>query len=338
MSPMNALSPDQRAVIQLVLQQERSYEDLAGMLGIPVDSVRDRAVAGLETLAGDGGISADHRAFITDFLLGQLPVSERERARRFLATTPDARDWALDVADELDELGPDLLPDIPLGGQDPVPAAAEPEIRSEPRTETAAEPVAPRPRPRPREDRGEPRGSADRPRASRLGGALILAGVSIVVAVLLIKVLGGGDDSTRAGNDGTPTPTQTATAQEPQQLFAIPLEGVGDVKAEGTMAVYQQDQQVFFALEATKVPKENEGEAYAIWMIGGKGKPRRLGYFQEPVKNGRLGTIGPESKDIPKFPEWLTTYERIVISRETAADAKQPGPIILSGTLPAGAS
>ena len=36
MSPLDALAPDQRAVVALVLQQGRSYEDIADMLGIPV--------------------------------------------------------------------------------------------------------------------------------------------------------------------------------------------------------------------------------------------------------------------------------------------------------------
>src|SRR5690242_12824963 len=40
---LEALAPDQRAVVQLVLQQDRSYEDLAGLLGISTDAVRERA-------------------------------------------------------------------------------------------------------------------------------------------------------------------------------------------------------------------------------------------------------------------------------------------------------
>ena len=40
---LDVLAPDQRAVVQLVLQQDRSYEELAGLLGIAPEAVRDRA-------------------------------------------------------------------------------------------------------------------------------------------------------------------------------------------------------------------------------------------------------------------------------------------------------
>ena len=56
MSPLDALAPDQRAVIALVLQQGRSYEDIAGMLGLPVAGVRARAHAGLRSLAPDNAL------------------------------------------------------------------------------------------------------------------------------------------------------------------------------------------------------------------------------------------------------------------------------------------
>ena len=361
MSPLDALSPDQRAVIQLVLQQERSYEDLAGMLGIASEGVRARAVAGLEAVAGDGGLSADDRALVTDYLLGQLGGAEREQARRLLSTTPDAREWALDVSDELESLAGDALPEIPEGDDGTVPAATAPIATQEPvepthafdaepepfdeEPEEAREPVAaaaaPRPRPRPR-PRQQPEGSrtgaeSDRPRASRLGGALLIFGLACVIAVVLYAVLSGDDEPAEQASSGTPTPTATAGAAQPRELFAVPLTAVGGGNAEGTMAVYQQDEQVFFALEAQNVPKEKEGEAYAIWFIGG-GKSRRLGYFQQPVQEGRIGTVGPDQKDLANFPRWLTTYKRVVISRETRSDAAQPGPIILSGNLPGGSA
>ncbi len=72
---LDALAPDQRAVVQLVLQQERSYEDLAGLLGITADAVRERAHRGLDRLAPTEGVSDDERAAVADYLLGQQSVS-----------------------------------------------------------------------------------------------------------------------------------------------------------------------------------------------------------------------------------------------------------------------
>ena len=51
---LDALAPDQRAVVQLVLQQDRSYDELAGLLGISTDAVRDRALVRGEGVEAHG--------------------------------------------------------------------------------------------------------------------------------------------------------------------------------------------------------------------------------------------------------------------------------------------
>src|ERR687890_2795633 len=98
---LESLAPDQRAVVQLVLQQERSYDDLAGMLGISADAVRSRARAGLDQLADPGGLGDTERGDLADYLLGQQSVSKREAVRALLASSADARDWAGEVARSL---------------------------------------------------------------------------------------------------------------------------------------------------------------------------------------------------------------------------------------------
>src|SRR3954471_1584071 len=81
---LDALAPDQRAVVQLVLQQDRSYEDLAALLGISADAVRERAHRGLERLDPGSDLTGDERAEIADYLLGQQPVSARGVTRSLL--------------------------------------------------------------------------------------------------------------------------------------------------------------------------------------------------------------------------------------------------------------
>src|SRR3954452_10729447 len=81
---LDALAPDQRAVVQLVLQQERSYEELAGLLGISTDAVRERAHRGLDRLGGDVDLDPEDRAELADYLLGQQSVSRREATRSLL--------------------------------------------------------------------------------------------------------------------------------------------------------------------------------------------------------------------------------------------------------------
>src|SRR4028118_1578993 len=89
---LEALAPDQRAVVQLVLQQERSYDDLAGLLGISTEAVRERARAGLERVGGSAGdLTAEELGEIADYLLGQQSVSRREATRSLLSGSADAR-------------------------------------------------------------------------------------------------------------------------------------------------------------------------------------------------------------------------------------------------------
>ncbi len=45
-------------------------------------------------------------------------------------------------------------------------------------------------------------------------------------------------------------------------------------------------------------------------------------------------TGGPQERDVDRFPNWFATYEKVLITRETSAKARQPGPAVLEGTLP----
>jgi hypothetical protein len=51
MSRLDDLPPDQRAVLLLLVRQGKSHAEIAEMLGIPADTVRDRARAALDALA-----------------------------------------------------------------------------------------------------------------------------------------------------------------------------------------------------------------------------------------------------------------------------------------------
>jgi hypothetical protein len=53
MNDLDRLAPDQRAVLSLVLDQHRSYEEVAAMLGMSERAVRDRAHMALDALARD---------------------------------------------------------------------------------------------------------------------------------------------------------------------------------------------------------------------------------------------------------------------------------------------
>jgi len=114
MTSVQALDDTQRAVVQLLLKQGKSYHEIAELLGIDADAVRARAHAALDALGPPtAGLTASRRAEVADYLLGQQSDAEREATRDHLAESPAARAWARSVAAELRPLAGGDLPDIP---------------------------------------------------------------------------------------------------------------------------------------------------------------------------------------------------------------------------------
>jgi hypothetical protein len=338
MSPLEPLAPDQRAVVALVLQQGRSYEEIATLLGIPVEAVRARAHAGLASLARDNGLPEEVTGPLADYLLGQQPARDAEATRGLLAESAPARGWAGDVAAQLADVAPQGLPNVP--------AAQDPETGPRAAGRRAPEPVAsraaaPGPRPRPVREPVPQDDGRRPPAASRLGGALLIAAVLAVVAIVLFVVLSGGDAdpaTERAAATATPaaaspTPSPTAAAQVAD---TIPLRSTTGGDAKGTMTVFLQDGRLLFTLAAQGVPQSREGAAYAVWFTGPGDKARRLGFTNPVGEDGRLGIQGPSRRDMAAFPKLYATYAQVVVSQETSEDASRPTTVILSGKLPKG--
>ncbi len=136
MASLDSLPPDQRAVLQLVLQRGRSYDEIAKMLSIDRAAVRERALGAFDALGPSTRVPAEQRALITDYLLGQLPDGAATDTHRSLAESANERAWARVVASELGTLAAGPLPEIPTDGAAPTPASAETEVD----TPTPAEP------------------------------------------------------------------------------------------------------------------------------------------------------------------------------------------------------
>ena len=124
MASLDTLPPDQRAVIDLVLQRGRSYDDIARLLAIDRAAVRARALAAFEAIGPETGISPESRALITDYLLGQLPERVAEQTRERLASSPYDRAWARVLASELGQVASQPLPEIPDGSRAAATASA----------------------------------------------------------------------------------------------------------------------------------------------------------------------------------------------------------------------
>ncbi|MEO6856981.1 MAG: hypothetical protein ABI323_00100 [Solirubrobacteraceae bacterium] len=146
MATLENLPADQRAVLQLVLQRGRGYDEIARLLSMDRAAVRERALNAFDALGPRTGVGDQRRALLTDYLLGQLPPRVATEVRDHLAQTPSERAWARVLASELAPLSNKPMPEIPTS------SALAPEMSST----AVAEPVA------------EPSGKAKRQRESIL--------------------------------------------------------------------------------------------------------------------------------------------------------------------------
>ncbi len=113
MASLDSLPPDQRAVLQLVLQRGRTYDDIAKLLSIDRANVRERALQALDAIGPQTRVPADQRALITDYLLAQLSPLDADDVHTRLGESASERAWARVVASELQPLATKGLPDIP---------------------------------------------------------------------------------------------------------------------------------------------------------------------------------------------------------------------------------
>jgi type II secretory pathway pseudopilin PulG len=313
MTQPDTLAPDQRAVLELVSRRGRSYGELSELLGIPERDVRARADAGLRALAGEPAPGVDSGR-ITDWLLGQQPDGDAARTRALVDRDAPSREWAGEAAARLEALGAEAVPEVPAGDAPPEDATA---------TATGGE-----------------RSS------SRLGGALLLGALAVVVAGILALVLlvlpGDGDQDSQAADQ------QRARAEQAQQEQAateaqgggndILLSGPGDSPARGVMRLFPQEGgTVQFAIAAENVPPNRGREVYAIWFTRDGGDARRLGYTQTQVgEDGFLTTGGPREDQLEEFPRWFATYDKVLVTEVDSRDDRRPGRVVLEGTLPGG--
>ncbi len=148
MSSVDSLPPDQRAVLQMVLQRGYSYDDIAALLSIDRASVRRRALDALDALGPTNSIPAPQRALLTDYLLGQLPERVAEQVRQQLGRSPSDRAWARVISAQVGDLSNVPLPEIPIGPNLPdeppaARAAAWAALADEHLAATGAVPAAP---------------------------------------------------------------------------------------------------------------------------------------------------------------------------------------------------
>jgi hypothetical protein len=311
MASLDTLPPDQRAVLNLVLQRGRSYDDIAGLLAIDRAAVRGRALAALDQLGPDTAVPPERRALLADYLLGQLPEALAGQTRERLSESSSEQAWARALASELGSVASTPLPEIPTQNS------------AAPAMGTASASGGP----------GRTGSRPDERPSSRRGGAIMLAiGALVVVAVVvvLLTLTAGASKkrtSTAAGSASRPSTTassatSTATAHAVAQINLNPPSGSSPAK--GIAVVVQDGSAYGIVLEAQHVARNNHN-AYAVWLSNSPADSMRLGFVSPAV--GKSGQLEVGST----LPANAGHYQKLLLTLETQSAPKTPGAIVLAG-------
>ncbi|MGO9976272.1 MAG: hypothetical protein ACLP01_26400 [Solirubrobacteraceae bacterium] len=322
MATVDTLPDDQRAVLSLVLQRARSYEQIATTLSIERAIVRARALAALDALGGSSTLDETRRAELGDYLLGQISVQAADHVRVALTASDAEHEWARGVATAL----------APLSG---APLAA----------------IPPPPRPP-----GSRRGGAV------LLAACAGIGVAALVAILVVLGSGsstaqqgvlaarpqarhraaannprrgsgatsGTPSANGTGSTGAADPagaTTTASTTTPDVVAQINLTSsdAGAPAAVGVAQVVRAGSSTGIVIYAQGVPANPAHEFYAVWLSNTPSDSDLLGFLPQRV----TGTGKLEADAI--LPADAARYSTLLITLESQSHPAQPGRGVLAG-------
>ena len=325
MATFDQLSAEQRAILELVLKQGQSYNQLGDMLGLPTSRVRELARDSLVRLSpvSAAAVADDWRGQLADYLLNQQVGPEGTATRGHLRRSEAARGWARSVLDSLDQFYDGKnMPAIPDGesGADSEPPRKRREARAKRgKREPGEQPVA------------EPARELS-PAARNVVRRRRVAGLGAVAALLLIAVLFwpigllAGDDESEPAADAT---TTGATDEQARLVGQLPLAAVESLEdsndAQGIAAVAERGGQRQLIVQA-RLPKNARDEAYQVWLYNSDEDAVSLG-AQVADPQGTFQGAGP-------LPDDFERYEFIDVSREPIQGPEaHSGDSVLRGAL-----
>jgi hypothetical protein len=316
-----AISADQRATLQLLLERGQSYDDLARLLGQPPEEVRARARAALTEL---GGGDPDREVGLTDYLLGQADPIGRADASRHLRGDPADHRLATELSERLRELFPSAeLPRLPgqprRGGLlRRAPASAPPD--------------------------GKPPAASLSRSQTRLIVVLASAAVLVIAVVLAVTGTFGGDDGDEAtAGEATTTTTASQTDEQIQRVPLRPVSG-GDARGAAVFGLATGDQP-YVDVAIRGLDPAPQKETYVVWLMLTEGK----GYPLSPIAVAENGTFSDRFSipaavlpivarvrfvDVSIAP--VTTIRKLVTKaiKSTALVLDEPGEVVLRGRIP----
>jgi hypothetical protein len=317
MATFDQLPAEQRAILELVIQRRQSYDDLAGLLGMPTARVRQLAREALADLSPRSAarVDGDWRGQVADYLLNQQTGPEGTATRGHLKRSEPARLWGLSLLDSLDHLYDERdMPVIPEG-EAPPPRERE---RERPR-ERAPSPLGRRERP----ERPARPLSADAEavvRRRRIAGA---AGAATVVLFFLlvwpVGLLTGDDDD--GGNGGS-----EQAEEQPQPVGQLLLRPQSGEKGVGVALISEQDGESLLLVQGRELQRTREGQAYEVWLFNRQDDAVSMG-AQLTDRQGNYQGAG-------QLPENWQDYEFLDVSRENVdQNAAHSGDSVLRGRL-----
>jgi hypothetical protein len=228
------LSDDQKAMLRLLAQREEGYEDMAALMGISAEEVRERV----------------------------------KEALAEVDTPPAAQEPASAPVEEPSEPAASPPPPTPEPESSPNPEPAAP-AAAQPVAEEPAKPVSRPPAPKPKRQAQPPGLKLPKDRGALIG---VAAGVLVFVALaIVLAVSGGGDGSDSGTTAGDDSDNGTLAAAENPNLTQAVLSSVDGGDANGTALFGRFKQKVLLQVTASDLEPSGEGESYAVWLShGGK--------------------------------------------------------------------
>jgi hypothetical protein len=267
MATFDQLAADQRAIIEIVLRQGKSYEQIGEMLDLPPARVRELAREALAELAPHTAefVDAQWRGQLADYVLGQQTGPEAQATRGHLKRSEPARIWAYSLLDALDDFYADgRRPEIPVGeaGGRPqrVRERAAATTNGDAATATAARRLGPL----------SPAAQSALMRRRILGGL----GAVVILALLIfggLKLFGGGSNDNKSTTSTTTASASSGTstnqaAQQGQVVAQAVLAPIGkSFKGTGAALVYQSGNQSLAVVRA-KLPPSAGNKKYVLWL------------------------------------------------------------------------
>jgi hypothetical protein len=308
MASLDSLSDLQRATLQLLLKQGKSYDEIAALLKTDPSAVQSRAQEAVGALGpAKPDIGDDRRREIADYLLGQQAASRRAATREYLEDSADGRAWARAVAGALRPMAGDELPEIPAE-----PAEVDEAFEALDKRTARQEEVKSQ---------------------SQLGTKIIFGAVGLLVAVILIIVLGIFDSDDPA-KPKTQTVTRTARTTPREQPVIVlqgklrPPRGSGSgASGETAIIQYPKAGQFNLLIAAKGMTPAPQGSAYAVWLYNSPVQALFIGFPKASVSDA--GTLQVVADLAPQTP----TYSQVLVTRERVPKPTKPGKIVLSGKI-----